>query len=59
MNVAEKIAAKVLGKIVTREEAEWPPVCSGLIYQPERPLVDSIIENGIDKDAAPAKSHSK
>ena len=39
MKVAEKIAANLLKKIIIREEAEWPPVCSGLIYQPERPVV--------------------
>ena len=39
MKVAEKIAANLVKKIIIREEAEWPPVCSGLIYQPERPVV--------------------
>ncbi len=41
MKVAEKIAANVVKKIVVREQAEWPPVCSGLIHQPERPIVDN------------------
>ena len=40
MKVAEKLIANVVKKIVIREQTEWPPVCSGLIYQPERPAMD-------------------
>lgn len=41
MKKTEKLAASFIQKIVVREQAEWPPVCSGLFYQPERPFVDS------------------
>lgn len=43
MKAAEKLAANLLKKIIIREEAEWPPVCSGLIYQPERPAKSSMM----------------
>lgn len=40
MKTTEKIAASIVQKMVAREKTEWPPVCGGIIYQPERPVVD-------------------
>lgn len=44
MKTVEKVAANLVKKIVIREQAEWPPVCSGFIYQPERPVEKANID---------------
>lgn len=56
MKTVEKIASNLVKKIVIREQSEWPPICSGVIYQPERPVekayIDTVatVENAEVKD---------
>lgn len=43
MKKTEKIASNIIQKIVIREKLAWPPVCGGIIYQPERPVDKNAI----------------
>lgn len=31
------VVSKMLNKFIDGEVSEWPPSCSGIMYQPERP----------------------
>ena len=42
MNYLESIGKKILSDIIIIEQFGWPPVCTGSMYQPERPA-DSCI----------------
>lgn len=37
MKLIEKTAKIVVSNAVKREVDGWPPLCSGLLYQPKRP----------------------
>lgn len=38
MKSLEKVGAKLVSDMTTKREFGWPPTCTGLIYQPERPV---------------------
>lgn len=53
ITIAQKIkcaAAKVATKIATHEMNEWPPVCLGILYQPERPQ-QIVSADSVDTEA--------
>lgn len=45
MKKIEKIGAKIVQDIMQTELTGWPPVCWGVIYQPERPVASAVPEN--------------
>ena len=60
MNKLEKMGAKIISQRTINSEFGWPPDCSGLIYQPERPVAETSVNHSIDSDdAVPAKDHRK
>lgn len=50
MKALEKIASKMVQGITITDEYGWPPVCGGLFYQPERPVVN--IANNSSENAS-------
>ncbi len=36
-----KASAKMINKATDKEAKDWPPTCTGIIYQPQRPASDS------------------
>lgn len=38
MKAKEKILAKIVRSVIKAETYPWPPVCTGIAYQPERPV---------------------
>lgn len=60
MKTIEKYAAKIIRGLVSSEEFGWPPVCNGLIYQPERPIADTSANHTVESNAlAHEKDYSK
>lgn len=31
------VVSKMLNRLIEEEVSEWPPICLGITYQPERP----------------------
>ena len=48
MKLAEKLGAKVITDWTIDSEFGWPPDCTGLIYQPERPVTDRHLSGDSD-----------
>lgn len=40
MKKIEKAIAKTINTVINLETFGWPPVCAGIMYQPERPKAD-------------------
>lgn len=60
MKTTERIAASYVQKIVVREITGWPPVCSGYIYQPERPVTKSAVaQNTVSETSDLEKNRNK
>lgn len=38
MKAKERLLSRIICGIVKSEEFPWPPVCNGVLYQPERPV---------------------
>lgn len=38
-NLTNPIAKAMIRAVIDPEPREWPPKCSALIYQPQRPIV--------------------
>ena len=38
MKAKERLLSRIIRGIVKSEEFPWPPVCNGVLYQPERPV---------------------
>lgn len=38
MKAKEKILARIVRSVIKAETYPWPPVCTGIGYQPERPV---------------------
>lgn len=47
MKKIERIAAKIINKVIDIETYGWPPVCMGSMYQPARPQVNP--KRGMEK----------
>jgi len=45
MKKTDKLAAKILNDIMYPEDYGWPPTCSGVFYQPERPMTTKLQES--------------
>ena len=52
MKKLEKMASKVVASLIDNETYEWPPVCIGMLYQPERPYshLNSIEELNVEDE---------
>jgi hypothetical protein len=37
MKKLERLGAKVISQLIGDSQYGWPPSCTGLLYQPERP----------------------
>ncbi len=54
MKKSEMLAGKLVQKITFDLEYGWPPVCSGIFYQPERP-----VENNAESCAASSSDNTE
>lgn len=42
MNCLDKIGKELLSNLIIIERVGWPPDCIGFLYQPERPVDNSL-----------------
>lgn len=53
MKKLEIIIAKAVNSMINIEAYGWPPVCIGMIYQPERPVAE---DKGTEHLSCPTKN---
>ena len=38
--IVHQVVKHLINAMITQEEREWPPKCSTILYQPERPIIN-------------------